>query len=83
LMSYLEAVVDAATEMEGLIKKNFKLSEEKLYKFISNNPIQMTLREELEVVSKEKAQLEEENASLKMSMINRENDSKSVHELHQ
>ena len=47
--------------MENLIKKNFKLSAEKMLKFTDNNPVQLTLREELEVVYKEKNHLEDEN----------------------
>ena len=53
-MSNLEALCDAITEMENLIKKNFKLSSEKLLKFTDNNPVQITLREELEIVYKER-----------------------------
>ena len=40
--------------MESLIKKNFKLSQEKLVAFIEQNPVQITLREELEYVYKAK-----------------------------
>ena len=47
--------------MENLIKKNFKLSEEKLIKFTDNNPVLITLREELELVNKEKNILLTEN----------------------
>jgi hypothetical protein len=69
--------------MENLIKKNFKLSAEKLLAFTESNPVQITLREELEIVYKEKNQLEEENKNLKLSLIsNRENDSKNLLELH-
>lgn len=69
--------------MENLIKKNFKLSAEKLMAFTESNPVQITLREELEIVYKEKNQLEEENKNLKLSLIsNRENDSKNLLELH-
>jgi chromosome segregation ATPase len=70
--------------MENLIKKNFKLSSEKLLAFTESNPVQITLREELEAVYKAKNQLEEENQSLKLSLIaNRENDSKNLIELNQ
>lgn len=79
----LEAVCEAFIEMESLIKKNFKLSSEKLLKFSDSNPVQLTLREELEVVYKQKNVLEDENQNLKLSLIaNRENDSKNLLELH-
>ena len=79
----IEALCDSFSEMENLIKKNFKLSAEKLLKFTDNNPVQITLREELEVVYKEKNHLEDENQNLKLSLIsNRENDSKNLLELH-
>lgn len=35
----LEALCDAFIEMENLIKKNFKLSSEKLLKFTDSNPV--------------------------------------------
>lgn len=57
----LEALCDAFIEMENLIKKNFKLSSEKLLKFSDSNPVQITLREELEQVYKQKNLLEDEN----------------------
>ena len=53
-VSNLEALCEAFMEMENLIKKNFKLSSEKLLKFTDNNPVQITLREELEQVYKER-----------------------------
>lgn len=65
--------------MENLIKKNFKLSQEKLVAFIDQNPVQITLREELEAVYKAKNQLEEENNNFKMSMMsNRDGDSNNL-----
>ena len=57
----LDAVCEAYLEMEQLIKKNFKLSNEKLLACSESNPVQITLREELEAVYKAKNQLEEEN----------------------
>ena len=80
----LEALCNSFVEMENLIKKNFKLSSEKLLKFSDSNPVQLTLREELEQVYKQKNLLEDENQNLKLSLItNRENDSKNLMELHQ
>lgn len=82
--SNVESVFEAFVEMENLIKKNFKLSSEKILKFTDGNPVQLTLREELELVYKQKNSLEDENQNLKLSLIaNRENDSKNLLELHQ
>lgn len=79
----LEALCEGFIEMENLIKKNFKLSSEKLLKFTESNPVQITLREELELVYKERNTMAEENQNLKMSLItNRENDSKNLLEMH-
>ena len=79
----LEALCKSFLEMENLIKKNFKLSHEKLMAFTESNPVQITLREELEMVYREKIVMEEENKNLKLSLIsNRENDSKNLLELH-
>ena len=66
-----------------MIKKNFKLAHEKLLTFTESNPVQITLREELELVYREKTVMEDENKNLKLSLIsNRENDSKNLLELH-
>ena len=46
----LQALTEAFVDMENIVKKNFKLSAEKKAKFTDNNPVQMTLREELERV---------------------------------
>ena len=51
-VSNLEALCEGFIEIENLIKKNFKLSSEKLMKFTDSNPVQLTLREELEFVYK-------------------------------
>jgi hypothetical protein len=79
----LEAVCEGYFQMESLIKKNFKLSSEKLLAFTESNPVQITLREELEMVYKDKILLDDENKNLKLSLIsNRENDSKNLLEMH-
>jgi hypothetical protein len=35
----LEAMCEAFVDMENIIKKNFKLSSEKMMKFTENNPV--------------------------------------------
>lgn len=54
----LEALSQAFVDMENIIKKNFKLTSEKKDKFIQDNPVMITLREELEIVYEEKMKLE-------------------------
>lgn len=49
-IAYMEALTLGINDMERLIKKNFKLSEEKIDKFKHNNPVQNTLREEIEKI---------------------------------
>lgn len=55
--------------MEHIIKKNFKLSSEKKSKFTEGNPVQITLREQLEEVYKEKNQLEDRIQGLNNLLI--------------
>lgn len=64
-MANLEVLCDNFIEMENLVKKNFKLSEEKIIKFTNNNPVLITLREELELVNREKDILLTANSDLK------------------
>jgi hypothetical protein len=56
-IAYLEAASLAFNDMERLIKKNFKLSQEKVDKFNDQNPIQITLREEIEKIMQEMNEL--------------------------
>ena len=44
----LDAVVDSHTDMETLIKDKFLFSQEKILGFLETNPVQLTLREEVE-----------------------------------
>lgn len=60
-MDNLHALAEAVIDMENIIKNNFKLSEEKRTKFVDNNPVMTTLREELEQAFKDKKKLEELN----------------------
>lgn len=59
LLHNLEALTQSFIDMENIIKKNFKLTQEKREKFISDNPVMITLREELEQVYEEKKKQEE------------------------
>ena len=44
----LEAVIDSNTDMETLIKDKFLFSQEKIQGFLDTNPVQQTLREQVE-----------------------------------
>ena len=43
--------------MENLIKKNFMMQSEKLNIFAETNPVQLTLREEVEIINQQNADL--------------------------
>jgi len=47
----LDAMIGNFVDMENLIKKNFMMKSEKLSKFSDSNPIQLTLREEIECMN--------------------------------
>ena len=58
----LDALVENFNDMEELIKKNFLLvqkSPEKIDEFNENNPVQRTLRDQVEIISLELARLKE------------------------
>lgn len=53
----LDAMIQSFVEMENLIKKNFLMQSEKLHAFAETNTVQMTLREEVERINQELAEL--------------------------
>lgn len=65
--------------MENLIKKNFMMKSEKLSQFQESNPIQMTLREEVELVNQELKDTSEKLKALNFKWFsqNKDNDSKN------
>lgn len=71
-MDNLHALAEAVIDMENIIKNNFKLSEEKRTKFVDNNPVMTTLREELEQAFKDKKKLEELNQQVNSMLISNE-----------
>lgn len=60
----LDAMIENFVEMEDLIKKNFLMtieSPEKVKEFKENNPVQQTIREELQNAMIEIDELKSEN----------------------
>lgn len=55
----LEAVIDSNIDMETLIKDKFLFSTEKITGFLETNPVQKTLRKQVEVLSVQIVQLNE------------------------
>lgn len=49
----LEAMIDHINDMENLIKKNFLTPPDKIQEMYDANPVQKTLRDEIEVMKKE------------------------------
>jgi hypothetical protein len=66
----MDAMIQNYIDMENLIKKNFMVQSEKLDKFAKNNPIQMTLREEIEEVNQELNKMKELNRQLNLRAFN-------------
>jgi len=66
-------------DMENLIKKNFMMKSDKLSKFSDSNPIQLTLREDVEVINQELSELNHKYKELveKFYSQNKDNDSKN------
>ena len=60
----LQAMIESSEEMGSLIKKNFMIQGEKLDNIKQNNPVQMSLREEVEEANKELEELRQKNKEL-------------------
>jgi nitrogen regulatory protein PII-like uncharacterized protein len=54
----LEAMINDVNEMEDLIKNNFLQSEVRKQEFFKNNPVQNTLREQVQKLQKEVNELQ-------------------------
>lgn len=57
----LDAMILNTIDMESLIKKNFMIQSEKLRHFAESNPVQMSLREEVEELNKELEMVKQKN----------------------
>jgi hypothetical protein len=60
----LEAMIDHINDMENLIKKNFLTPADKIKEMYEANPVQKTLRDEIEVMKREVFALKEQNKKL-------------------
>lgn len=75
----LDAMIGNFVDMENLIKKNFMMKSEKLSKFSDSNPIQLTLREDIECMNQDLTELNGKYKDLveKFYSQNKDNDSKN------
>ena len=60
----LDALVASLIEMENLIKKNFMMAPEKLEQFARTNPTQVTLRDQVEELNKDLAELKNKHKKM-------------------
>ena len=75
----LEAMIDHINDMENLIKKNFLTPADKIKEMYDANPVQKTLREEIEEMKIEIIQLKAQNKKLidQVYSKDKDNDSKN------
>lgn len=69
--------------MENLIKKNFMMQSDKLRNFAEKNPVQMTLREEVEEINLELQDLRNRHKKLIENFYNQNKDDSSKNHLDQ
>ena len=73
-----DAMIENYVDMENLIKKNFMMQSDKKEQFAVNNPVQMTLREEIEIIYSELNKLKEQNQQLANQFYDNKDDSKGA-----
>lgn len=75
----LEATIDHINDMESLIKKNFLTPVDKIQEMYDANPVQKTLREEIEEMKIEIITLKSQNKKLidQVYSKDKDNDSKN------
>lgn len=59
ISKYLDALIENNADMETLIKEKFLFSDEKIQNFLKTNPVQRTLREQVEELNRKVQMLEE------------------------
>lgn len=64
----MQAMILNIIEMEQLIKKSFLFSQDKREQFLQNNPVQQTLRAEVQMLNEKILELEAENRKIKEIM---------------
>ena len=76
----LDAMISSQIDMENLIKKNFMMQSEKLNIFAETNPVQLTLREEVEIINQQNADLHQKIKKLQDQIYskNKDNDTKDI-----
>lgn len=68
-------MIDHINDMESLIKKNFLTPADKIQEMYDANPVQKTLRDEIEVMKKEVITLKESNKKLIDQVYSKDKDS--------
>ena len=71
----LEATIEHFNDMENLIKKNFLTPADKLKEMYEANPVQKTLREEIEEMKIEILHLKQQNKKLIDQVYSKDKDS--------
>lgn len=74
----MDAMVENFIDMENLIQKNLLSPSEKLNQFATNNPVQRTLRQQIEELNTEMIQMREDNKNMNAKLYqNKDNDNKN------
>ena len=69
-------MIQNTVDMESLIKKNFMIQSEKLKHFAESNPVQISLREEIEEANKELEELRLKVKGLNQQLYSQSNNEK-------
>lgn len=73
----MDAMIDNFVDMEDLVKKNFLMTQnfpEKIAEFSDNNPVQRTLRDQLELINQEYTALKEKHKQLVQNFYDKKGD---------
>tara|TARA_B110000503_G_scaffold77948_1_gene119959 strand:- start:46 stop:264 length:219 start_codon:yes stop_codon:yes gene_type:complete len=70
-------MVDHINDMENLIKKNFLTPADKIQEMFEGNPVQKTLRDEIEVTKIEVSTLKDANRKMIEQLYSKDKDSDS------
>lgn len=73
-------MISSQIDMENLIKKNFMMQSDKLNVFAETNPVQLTLREEVEIINQQNSDLQQKIKKLQDQIYskNKDNDTKDI-----
>lgn len=73
----LDAMIANIVDMEDLVKKNFLMTQkspEKIQEFNENNPVQKTLRDQLEIINQEHTELKDKHKQLIQQFYDKKGD---------